>query len=318
MAKVLITGGSGFLGQHLAKNLREENEVFLCSRNQKQLLAAATKLNVQSLPLDVSNYAATIEVFQRVKPDIVIHGAATKFVDLAEKYPNECIDINILGSQNVARVSMQMNVGNVIGISTDKAAAPIANIYGMSKAIMEKLFTSLDGVTGTRFSCVRYGNVAWSTGSVFPIWNRMLKEKNHIMTTGPDMSRFFFPIQEAVDLILTSMRNQDIIAGKILSVPMKGTEMRRILEVWTEAVGATWNIGERRTGDRNLEYLISETEINATKAIILDGRNYFLLNSNNHPVDMPLTETFSSRSAEQFTDEELRELILDPPSQDLL
>ena len=62
----------------------------------------------------------------------------------------------------------------------------------------------------------------------------------------------------------------------------------------------------------------SETEINATKAIILDGRNYFLLNSNNHPVDMPLTETFSSRSAEQFTDEELRELILDPPSQDLL
>lgn len=318
MAKVLITGGSGFLGQHLAKNLREENEVFLSSRNQKQLLAAATKLNVQSLPLDVSNYAATIEVFQRVKPDVVIHGAATKFVDLAEKYPNECIDINILGSQNVARASMQMNVGNVIGISTDKAAAPIANIYGMSKAIMEKLFTSLDGVTDTRFSCVRYGNVAWSTGSVFPIWNRMLKEQNHIMTTGPDMSRFFFPIQEAVDLILTSMRNQDITAGKILSVPMKGTEMRRILEVWTEAIGATWNIGERRTGDRNLEYLISETEIDATKVIVLDGRNYFLLNSNNHPVDIPLTETFSSRSAKQFTDQELRELILDPPTQDLL
>ena len=94
--------------------------------------------------------------------------------------------------------------------------------------------------------------------------------------------------------------------------------MRRILEVWTEAVGATWNIGERRTGDRNLEYLISETEIAATKAVVLDGRDYFLLNSNNHPVDVPLTETFSSRSAEQFTDEELRELILDPPSQDLL
>lgn len=318
MASVLITGGSGFLGQHLAKNLKEENEVFLASRNQKQLLAAAAKWGVQSMPLDVSNYAATIEVFQRVKPDIVIHAAATKFVDLAEKYPNECIDINIVGSQNVARASMQEKVKYVIGISTDKAAAPIANIYGMTKAIMEKLFTSLDGVTDTRFSCVRYGNVAWSTGSVFPIWNRMLKEENHIMTTGPDMSRFFFPIQEAVDLILASMKNQDITAGKILSVPMKGTEMRRILEVWTEAVGATWNIGERRTGDRNLEYLISETEIAATKAVVLDGRDYFLLNSNNHPVDVPLTETFSSRSAEQFTDEELRELILDPPSQDLL
>lgn len=318
MAKVLITGGSGFLGQHLAKNLLGEHEVFLSSRNQKQLLAAAHKLGVQSMPLDVSNYAATIEVFQRIKPDIVLHAAATKFVDLAEKYPNECIDINIVGSQNVARAAMQVGVDYVIGISTDKAAAPIANIYGMTKAIMEKLFTSLDGVTDTRFSCVRYGNVAWSTGSVFPIWSKMIQEKNHVMTTGPDMSRFFFPIQDAVDLILASMRNQSVTAGKILSIPMKGTEMRRILEVWTEAVGATWNIGERRTGDRDLEYLISATEIGATSAIKLDGADYFLLNSNNQPVETPLSEPFSSRSAQQFTDDELRALILDPPSVDLL
>lgn len=318
MARILITGGSGFLGQHLAESLKGEHEIVISSRNQKQLLGAAYKLNVQSIPLDVSNYAATIEVFQRVKPEIVIHAAATKFVDLAEKYPNECIDINILGSQNVARAAMQMGVGYVLGVSTDKAAAPIANIYGMTKAIMEKLYTSLDGETDTRFACVRYGNVAWSTGSVFPIWSKMIKDKNHVVTTGPDMSRFFFPIHEAVDLILTAIRHQSAVEGKILSVPMKGTDMRRILEVWTAAVGATWSIGERRTGDRNLEYLISATEIAATTEIVLDDKRYFLLNSNNHPVERPLVESFSSRSAEQFSDDELRTLILNPPSQDFL
>ena len=318
MAKILITGGSGFLGRHLANNLKGEHEVILCSRNQKQLLMAAAKCGVQSLPLDVSNYSATIEVFQRILPDIVIHAAATKFVDLAEKYPNECIDINVLGSQNVARAAMQTKVQYVIGISTDKAAAPIANIYGMTKAIMEKLFTSLDNVTETRFSCVRYGNVVWSTGSVFPIWKRMIEENNHIVTTGPDMSRFFFPIQAAVDLIIASMRHQSDTAGKILSVPMKGTTMRRILDIWSNEIDATWEIGERRTGDRNLEYLISETEIAATAPIMLDGNKYFLLNANNSPVKTGLNEPFSSRSADQFSDDELKALILQSPSEDLL
>ena len=318
MLKILITGGSGFLGQHLAKTLLADNEVIIASRNQKQLISAASRLKIESLPLDVSNYATTIEVFQRVKPDIVIHAAATKFVDLAEKFPNECIDINIVGSQNVARAAMQTGVNYVIGVSTDKAAAPVANIYGMSKAIMEKLYTSLDGKCETRFGCVRYGNVAWSTGSVFPIWSKMLKEANHVITTGPTMSRFFFPIQEAVDLIITAINNESEVAGKVLSVPMKGTEMGRILEVWSRKVGATWSVGDRRVGDRDLEYLIAETEFAATKKITLNGKEFLLLNSDNQPSDEPLTQSFSSRTAEQFSDLELEDLVLNPPSLEFL
>ena len=318
MARILITGGSGFLGQHLARNLKVENEIFLASRNQKQLLSAAANANVASIPLDVSNYAATIEVFQRIQPQIVIHAAATKFVDLAEKYPNECIDINVVGSQNVARAAIQTKVESVIGVSTDKAAPPIANIYGMTKGLMEKLFTSMDGVAGTRFSCVRYGNVAWSTGSVFPIWAKMLNEKNHIVTTGPEMGRFFFSIEQAVNLIVTSLRNYEITAGKVLSLPMKGTEMRRIIEVWTDAVGATWSIGERRTGDRDLEFLISESEINACSRITLDDSEYFLLNSQGQSVENPLREVFSSRSAQQLTDDEIRSFVFNPPVSSVL
>ena len=83
MQRVLITGGSGFLGQHLAERLSKTHEVIISSRNQKQMLSAAHHLGVQAVPLDVSSYASTIEIFQRLKPEIVIHAAATKFVDLS-------------------------------------------------------------------------------------------------------------------------------------------------------------------------------------------------------------------------------------------
>jgi len=318
MSKVLITGGSGFLGKHLASALKDQHTVILASRNQKALLSAAHVLRVESIPLDVSNYAATVEMFTRYSPDIVIHAAATKFVDLAEKFPNECIDINIIGSQNVARAAIEAKVDHVLGISTDKAAPPVANIYGLSKAVMEKLFVSLNGTSDTTFSCVRYGNVAWSTGSVFPIWKRMLDESNHIVTTGPDMSRFFFPVTQAVDLILTALSHKSVVSGKTLSVPMKGVDVGRILNVWSQSVGATWSIGERRVGDRELEYLIAETEKDSTTKVSLDGKNFFLLSGNGNPLANSLDVEYSSRNAEQFTDAEILQLLHNPPPQEML
>jgi UDP-glucose 4-epimerase len=316
VARVLITGGSGFLGQHLAERLTQEHEVFISSRNQKQLLSAAHRIGVESVPLDVSSYASTIEIFHRIKPEIVIHAAATKFVDLAEKFPNEAIDINVTGSQNIARAAIETKAGYVIGISTDKAAAPIYNLYGMTKAIMERLFCSLDGEAGTRFSIVRYGNVAWSTGSVFPIWKKMLEEKNHIISTGPDMSRFFFSVSEAVELVYEAFNNLDLVGGKILSLPMKGTEVRRILDLWTNMVGATWSEGERRPGDRDLEYLLSDHEGSITVEVELSSKPYYLLNpQSNLPLERAIGASFSSRTASQFSNSELEKLILSHPSE---
>ena len=315
MARILITGGSGFLGQHLAESLMDSHEVIISSRNQKQMLSAAHLLGVQAVPLDVSSYSSTVEIFQRLKPEVVVHAAATKFVDLAEKYPNEAIDINVAGSQNVARAAMQTGVKYVIGISTDKAAAPIFNLYGMTKATMERLFSALDGVAGTRFSNVRYGNVAWSTGSVFPIWQKMLKEKNHIVSTGPEMSRFFFSVSDAVTLVRAGIDNMEIVGGKILSLPMKGTELQRILNVWTKLTGATWSLGEKRPGDRELEFLLSGFEGERSTRIQLSGNPYFLLDPKSiSPVPNSIGSEFSSKSAEQFTDSELEGLILNPPA----
>jgi FlaA1/EpsC-like NDP-sugar epimerase len=309
--KVLITGASGFLGRNLAARLASTHEVLLTSRNQKNLIKAAHALKMEAAPMDVSDLRSTREIFQRFKPDLVIHAAATKFVDISEKYPNECIDINVVGSQNVARTAMETGVRFVLGISTDKASPPMANIYGLSKAVMEKLFVSLNDTTATQFACVRYGNVAWSTGSVFPIWKRMIEEGNHIVTTGPNMSRFFFPINDAVDLIMAALNNRELVAGKLLSMPMKGVVVQRILDLWTKKVGATWSIGEMRPGDRDLEYLIASTEAPFTEDITLQGKSYFLMNRGPIPLPHHIPGEFSSRSANQFTDQEIENIVFD-------
>ena len=202
--RVLITGGSGFLGRNLAINLKDQYEIYLGSRNNKQNFQAKNITGTTTIPLDVSNIESVRDVIRHVKPHIIIHAAATKFVDLSEKFPLETIDVNIVGSQNIARVAMDNNVEYVVGISTDKACPPIRNIYGLSKATMERMFCLLNNQTGTKFACVRYGNVAWSTGSVLPIWKRMHDETGVIGTTGPEMRRFFFTVEHAVELVKTA------------------------------------------------------------------------------------------------------------------
>ncbi len=313
MERVLITGGSGFLGKNLANNLKNDYEVYLTSRNQKQLQAASSFLDVESAPSDISNFHSIDEIISRSKPDIIIHAGATKFVNISEKFPNECIDVNILGSQNVLRSAIQNKVKSVLGISTDKATAPIANIYGLSKSVMEKLFTSMDSEDETRFSCVRYGNVVWSTGSVFPIWEDMAKSKSLIKSTGPDMSRFFFSIYDAVNLVRTSIENFDLVNGKILSYPMKGVTISNVLDEFCKIYESEWETTESRKGDRPFELLISDSEASYTEKISIDNLDYFLLDEKGRTNHSDLVSSYSSTNCEQLSSEEIRELILKKP-----
>ena len=316
--KLLITGGSGFLGKNLANELKKDYEIILTSRNQKQLQHASNLLNVESAPSDVSNFFSIDEIINKLRPETIVHAAATKFVNISEKFPNECIDTNITGSQNILRSSIQNNVKHVLGISTDKAAAPIANIYGLSKSVMEKLFTSMDDEKSTRFTCVRYGNVTWSTGSVFPIWHNMANNSQVIESTGPDMSRFLFSINDAVNLVKTSLNNSEIVSGKILSYPMKGVKFQRILDEFCEIYNTNWKPIESRKGDRPYELLISETESSYTKEIELQKKKYFLLDEKRREESTDLKEAYSSISCEQLNTEEIRKLILERPPKEFL
>lgn len=312
MKTILITGGTGFLGRNLALKLKHEYRVILTGRNNKQNLFASKYTGCQVAPMDISNIESVRDAFVEFRPDIVIHAAATKFVDLAEKYPMECVDVNVLGSQNVARVAVERGTPVVIGISTDKAAPPVRNIYGMSKSVMERIFCAMNGKTDTKFTAVRYGNVAWSTGSVLTIWKKMHEETGVIGTTGPEMRRFFFSVDEAAQLVITAMNNMDLVQGKVLSRHMKAAQIEDILQVWIEDKGGKWEKIEGRPGERDDEFLIGDLELPYTEELQLDGIKHYLI-SFNDKVAKPVAFGLSSANTDRLSREEILAIINNPP-----
>jgi UDP-N-acetylglucosamine 4,6-dehydratase len=311
--KILITGGTGFLGQHLGRRLREAGqEVVLTGRNNKRNSLAAKNTGCMVIAMDVCRIESVRDTVVEVQPEVVIHGAATKFVDVSEKYPMEAIDVNVVGSQNVARVAIDKGVRLVIGISTDKASPPVRNTYGLTKALMERLFCAMNGKSHTKFLCVRYGNVAWSTGSVLPIWQSMLKETGVIGTTGPEMLRFFFTIDEAVELIITALEHAEELQGKVLSRYMKAAQIEDILKIWTAQEGARYKKIAGRPGERCVEFLFGEQELPYTRAQQYNGVIHYII-SFNQRVEDPVSEVLSSANAKRLTGDEIRALINNPP-----
>lgn len=313
MKTILITGGTGFLGRNLAPALKDKYKVVLTGRNNKQNIFAQQETDCQVLPMDVVNIEAIRDVFVEVKPDIVIHAAATKFVDLAEKQPMECVDVNITGSQNIARVAVEKATDIVLGISTDKAAPPVRNTYGLSKALMERVFCSMNGKTDTKFAAVRYGNVAWSTGSVLPIWKKMFEETNIIKTTGPEMRRFFFSVDEAVKLVITALEEIETIQGKVLSRYMKAAQIQDLLETWIEAKGGSWERMAGRPGEREDEFLIGDIELPYASEIEYDGVKHYII-SFNEKSEASLSCGLSSANTERLSHDEMLNLINNPQS----
>ncbi len=305
---LLITGGSGYLGVNLALNLKKKYKVFIGSRNQKRNYDASLKTGCEAIPLDVTNIESVRDAIIYCKPEIIIHAAATKFVDISEKFPFECSDVNILGSTNIARVSIERNVKTVIGISTDKATQPIKNFYGFSKAAMEKLFLNANSNSKTKFLCVRYGNVAWSTGSVLPIWSQMFKRNKKILTTGPYMRRFFFTIHDAVDLVLYALSESQRFSGKILCANMKSCKLIDIIKVWTKKYGGSYKIINIRKGDRIDEYLIGQNELKFTQKYRKKGKIYYLIDFEKKS-KKPLKKIVSSENATKLNREEILKLI---------
>ncbi len=315
MKTILITGGTGFLGKRLALALKNESSVFLAGRDNKRNREAEEFTGCPVIPMDVVNIESVRDAIVSTKPQVIIHAAATKFVDLAEREPMECVDVNVIGSQNIARVACDKGVEAVIGVSTDKASPPIRNTYGLSKALMERMFCSMNGKTDTRFVSVRYGNVAWSTGSVLPIWNKMYNTTGVIGTTGPDMRRFIFTVEEAVQLVLTAMSHIDELQGKVLSRKMKAAQIGDILKVWVEHKGGRWETIAGRPGEREDEFLIGDLEIPYTTELVYDGISHYVISFNQKPA-VHVEVGLSSANAVRLTDMEILRIISSPPDEE--
>ncbi len=205
--KYLVTGGSGFLGEELIKRIIDHGgNVVTISRDEGKLIELKQKYpQVEILTGDVYD---RFDVQQAVKGcNGIFHLAAFKHVGMAETLTRECTKSNVIGSMNILEESVNDKVEFVLGISTDKAAQ-ISGIYGASKYIMEKLFSQFESnYPNIDFRIVRYGNVLYSTGSVLCKWKDLLQRGQEVIVTAPEATRYFWTIEQAVDLIFDCMKN---------------------------------------------------------------------------------------------------------------
>jgi UDP-N-acetylglucosamine 4,6-dehydratase/UDP-glucose 4-epimerase len=136
----------------------------------------------------------------------VFHLAASKHVGLAETYVRENVKSNIIGTMNILEASNQFSLEFVLGISTDKAAQ-VSGVYGATKLLMERLFLQYEkNNTTCEYRIVRYGNVLYSTGSVLCKWKDLITHGKSVTVTDLDATRFFWSVEQAVDLIFDCMQ----------------------------------------------------------------------------------------------------------------
>lgn len=205
--KYLVTGGSGFLGIPLVKYIIENGgNVRVIARDEGKLITLRESYpNVEIYTGDISD---PFEVKQAMKGvNGVFHLAASKHVGLAETFVRENVKTNTLGSLYILEESLHMDLDFVLGISTDKAAQ-VAGVYGATKLLMERLFTQYEKLNSNcKYRIVRYGNVLYSTGSVLCKWKELIQQGKEVIVTAPDATRFFWSVDQAIDLIVDCMEN---------------------------------------------------------------------------------------------------------------
>jgi len=209
---ILITGGTGSFGHELLKTIIDKDfkEVRIFSRDELKQEMMRIRLNNPRIKFYIGDVRDRDSVDQAMNGvDLVFHAAALKQVPSCEFFPMQAVMTNILGSSNVVESAIRHKAESVVCLGTDKAVYPI-NAMGMTKALMEKVSqAACRGLTekDTRISCVRYGNVMCSRGSVIPLFIRQIKEKKPITVTDAGMTRFLLPLNEAIKLVLFAFSN---------------------------------------------------------------------------------------------------------------
>lgn len=301
MKKILITGGTGTVGSAFIKRYYNDYKFYSISRGEEKIAELNSKFpNVTTLIRDIENLDQIINTFESIKPDIVIHAAALKHVNLAETNPTKAIDINLRGSLNIINASIRAEVPLTIGISTDKACAP-ENIYGYSKKMMEQIFTEHHN-DKTKFICTRFANVAGSRGSVIPFFKSLVSKNQPLKLTSKEMNRLMFSSKEAAELVHSSINlSNHFNESFVLSKKMKSVNMLRLATTMSDDI----EIVGLRPGEKLNEDLISYKELSYTKVI----DDYILLFNSKQPQETNLKSSFSSRNAPMMSDDEILNLI---------
>jgi len=266
---ILITGGTGSFGKKFTKIVLDEyapEKVIIYSRDElKQYEMQQQFSKYQNLRFfigDVRDKERLMRALHGV--DYVVHAAALKQVPAMEYNPTEAIKTNVMGAMNIIEASLDRKVIKVIALSTDKACNPI-NLYGATKLCSDKLFVSANsysGISATRFSVVRYGNVVGSRGSVVPFFLNK-KAEGILPITDPRMTRFWITLEQGVRFVIKNferMQGGEIFVPKIPSMNIMDLAKAIAPECKTSIVGI-------RPGEKLHEVMISEDDARNTKEL---------------------------------------------------
>lgn len=259
---VLITGGTGSFGKKFAKTLLAEKnpkKVIIFSRDElkqhEMRVAGYNDPRLRYFIGDVRDRERLVRAMHGV--DIVVHAAALKQVPACEYNPMEAIKTNIIGTSNVIEAALDAGVGKVLALSTDKAVSP-ANLYGGTKLVAEKLVIQSNAYaagTATRYSCVRYGNVVGSRGSIVPLFLKQ-RQSGRITITDERMTRFWLSLEQGVQFVITcieQMEGGEVFVPKIPSTKVVDLARAIAPEASIEMIGI-------RPGEKLHEDLLSDDE----------------------------------------------------------
>lgn len=324
--KILITGGTGSLGQALTKRLLKENidTIRIFSRNETKQIEMETKISDNRLRFfvgDIRDYDRLVRAMEDI--DYVFHAAALKHVPKIEYNPFESIKTNVIGSQNVIDACLKENVDKVVAIGTDKAVSPL-NTYGATKLLMEKLFVSANNYFSkkhrTKFIAVRYGNVFGSSGSVIPKFIEQVKLNQKITITNPKMTRFSITMSEALDFIFNALKSgngSEIFIPKLRAYSISDVK-NAIMEIFDynkeEEVGI-------RPGEKLHEILVNNEEVPYS----WEYNNMYMITNPLYPLFQRKSinelyhnikkidgmNAYSSDQVERFTKGELKKMIME-------
>ena len=271
--RILVTGGTGSIGNEIVRRVLsyDPKVVRILSRDETKQFEMQQELgeygNVRFLIGDVRDKDRLVRAFEDI--DIVFHAAAMKHVPACEFNPFEAVKTNVVGTQNVIDAALETEVEKVIAISTDKAASPI-NTMGATKLLAEKLIIDVKFYKGHRktvFSCVRFGNVMGSRGSVVPLFEKQIQNGGPVTVTDPEMTRFMMTIPQAVDLVFKATKIAR--GGEIFIFKMPVVKLGDLAQVMIEHLAPKYGYKPEsiqvntigiRNGEKMYEHLMNEEE----------------------------------------------------------
>lgn len=228
---LLLTGGTGTLGRNLIPKLLKykPKTIRILARRGHDIYDVISQYDSRI----IKDHQGDIRDFERLKiamegVDYVIHAAAEKRIDSCERNPLEALAVNTIGSKNVFMAAMQKRVKKVLFCSTDKAFDPIS-FYGYTKACAEQLAIRFNVYSPhTKFASLRYGNVWKSKGSVIELWDKLYAEGKTLSVTDPEATRFFMTIDEASELVISSLRKMK--GGELFVKEMKAISLGQLVD----------------------------------------------------------------------------------------